>query len=174
MTRFRLTTYSTFLTVGTTMPVNLTSPTPSARPLPGAPSQPRKKPEHLPQGIKAEAARHDRIALEMRQEKNQRSGLTSSSATIWPLPYSPPSSEIWVMRSNISIGGKRQLGVARTEQFAPAAGEQIIVKKTRFPFGHLVPLSRSADSSADTATSFLTYRSAGFKAGRFGHQNTAF
>src|SRR5229473_1200340 len=37
--------------------------------------------------------------------KNQRSEFTSSSARITPLPYSPPVSEIWLMRSNISIGG---------------------------------------------------------------------
>ena len=41
----------------------------------------------------------------LQQPKNQRSGFTSSSARTMPLPYSPPVSEISVMRSNISIGG---------------------------------------------------------------------
>ena len=39
------------------------------------------------------------------QPKNHRSGFTSSSARIRPLPNSPPFSEISLMRSNISIGG---------------------------------------------------------------------
>ena len=39
------------------------------------------------------------------QSKNQRSGLISNSAITWPLPCSPPSSEISVMRSIINIGG---------------------------------------------------------------------
>ena len=39
------------------------------------------------------------------QAKNHRSGLISNSATAWPLPWLPPSSAIWLIRSNISIGG---------------------------------------------------------------------
>lgn len=39
------------------------------------------------------------------QGKNQRSGRTSSSARMKPLPLGPPVSEISVMRSNISMGG---------------------------------------------------------------------
>ena len=138
MTRFRLTTYSTFLTVGTTMPVNLTSPTPSARPLPGAPSQPRKKPSICQS---ASSPRQPGITGSpwKWQEKNHRSGLTSSSATIWPLPCSPPVSEIWVMRSNISIGGSGKLRITGAEQVAARTGNEILVKEMRFPFGHHCP-----------------------------------
>ncbi len=39
------------------------------------------------------------------QAKNQRSGLTSSSARIFPSPWAPPSASMCVMRSNISMGG---------------------------------------------------------------------
>ena len=39
------------------------------------------------------------------QGKNQRSGLSSSTARTRPLPYSPPASAISEMRSNMSMGG---------------------------------------------------------------------
>ena len=41
-----------------------------------------------------------------------------------PLPYLPPSEVMVTMRSIISIGGGRKLGVAVTEHLAPRAGEQ--------------------------------------------------
>ena len=37
--------------------------------------------------------------------KNHRSGLMSNSARTWPLPCAPPSAEMSVIRSIISIGG---------------------------------------------------------------------
>src|SRR4029450_10126911 len=61
--------------------------------------------EQLPQRIKAQAARHDRIAFEG-GGKNRVAGLISSTARTSPLPYSPPASAISEMRSNMSMGGK--------------------------------------------------------------------
>ena len=46
--------------------------------------------------------------------------MTSSSASISPLPALPPLSVILVMRSNISIGGSGSVRIARAEQFARA------------------------------------------------------
>ena len=39
------------------------------------------------------------------QAKNHRSGRTSSSASMRPRPWAPPSLSMCVMRSNISMGG---------------------------------------------------------------------
>ena len=60
---------STFLTSGSTWPVNLTSPTPSARPRPWRAEPAEEEADHLPQRVEAEAARHHRIALEVAGEE---------------------------------------------------------------------------------------------------------
>ena len=61
------------------------------------------------------------------QAKNQRSGLTSSSARTRPLPCAPPVSAISEMRSNISIGGSGNCALPGAEQFAAPAGQQLLV-----------------------------------------------
>ncbi len=54
--------------------------------------------------------------------------MISSSAMTWPLPKSPPSRLISVMRSIISMGGAGELGIARTEIAALARPKQILLR----------------------------------------------
>src|SRR5215469_13469874 len=86
------------------MPVNFTSSTPNARPRPKPPIQPRKKPTICQSASKPRQPGITGSPWKWHL-KNQRLGLTSNSATTSPLPLSPPSSVIEVMRSNISMGG---------------------------------------------------------------------
>ena len=78
------------------------------------------------------------------QPKNQRSGFTSSSARIRPLPYSPPVSEISLMRSNISIGGSGNCALPGPNSLAAAAGQQILVFVTAAPIQHRASLSQKS------------------------------
>jgi len=79
-------------------------PTPSARPRPSSPCQTRWKPTSC---HNASSPRQPGMTGSPSKwhSKNQRSGLISSSAVSSPLPYLPPSSEICVMRSSISMFG---------------------------------------------------------------------
>ena len=90
-----------------TMPVNFTSPTPSARPLPGAPSQPRKKPVSCHSASRPRQPGMTGSPLKWQAHSQSSVGLPAilSSATIWPLPWAPPASEMLEMRSNMSMGG---------------------------------------------------------------------
>src|SRR5215470_8349453 len=99
----------TCFTVGSTCAENLISPIPSARPLPGEPSQPRKKPSNCHSASRPRQPGITGSPLKW-QGKNQRSGLSSSTARAKPLPYSPPTSAISEIRSNISIGGNGSCG----------------------------------------------------------------
>ncbi len=90
---------------------------------------------HLPERVEAEAAGHHRIALEVALEEPEV-GLTSSSARTWPLPWRRRSSSIWVMRSNISMGGKRQLRIAGAEQLAAPAGQKLVIAVCVLAFRH--------------------------------------
>ena len=104
MMRFRSRWNFSSRAVGRTWPMNLTSPTDSARPDPGPPSQPSVNPRSC---HRASMPRQPGMTGSSSKWhwKNQRSGLMSNSASTSPLPLAPPSSEMWVMRSNISIGG---------------------------------------------------------------------
>ncbi len=106
ITRFKSTTYSTFLTVGSTIPVNFTSPTPSARPRP-APQPAQEKSSQLPQGIEPKTSRHHRIAFEMALEEPIEPLVPRDRqlGNDLPLPCAPPSSDMWGIWSNINIGG---------------------------------------------------------------------
>src|SRR6185437_8647221 len=101
--------YTTFFMVGSTWPENLISPMPSARPRPEEPSQPRKKPSICHSASRPRQPGMTGSPLKW-QGKNQRSGLSSSTARTRPLPYSPPTSAMSEMRSNISIGGSGSCG----------------------------------------------------------------
>ena len=64
------------------------------------------------------------------QAKNQSvAGLPAilSSATIWPLPCAPPVSVMLANALEHQHRRQRQLGIARAEQLAAPAGEQILV-----------------------------------------------
>ena len=124
-TRFRSMPYSTSFAVGSTMPENLTSPTDSARPRPGAPSQPRKKPEHLPERVEAEAAGHHRIALEVAGEEPEVGLDVELGADLALAVLAAVLADLGDAVEH-QHRRQRQLGVARAEQLAPAAGEQAL------------------------------------------------
>src|SRR6056297_499035 len=87
------------------MPVSLTSPTPTAMPRPCQPRQPRLKPVSCQRP--SSPRQPGMIGLPGKwHSKNQRSGWMSNSATTWPLPCAPPSAEMSVILSIISIGGR--------------------------------------------------------------------
>ena len=91
--------------VGSTMPENLTSPTPSARPLPGCTEPTQEEAEQLPQRVETEAARHDRIALEMAGEEPEFGLRRRARPRSGPCRARRPLPRHAMMRSNISIGG---------------------------------------------------------------------
>ena len=61
--------------------------------------------DQLPHGVQPQASRHDRVALEMAGKKPQV-GLDVELGHDLPRPCAPPSLSMWVMRSNISMGGR--------------------------------------------------------------------
>ena len=90
----------------------------------------------LPQRVEAEAARHHGIPDEMAgKEPEVRADVEFGHDMA--LPSGPPSSEIAVIRSNISIGGAEKLGIARAEHLAPRAGQQALVVDAARPIGHV-------------------------------------
>ena len=129
--------YSTSFTSLVTWPRDLISP-PSARPRPGEPPQPRKKPV-----ICHSASRPRQPGITGSPSKwhlkNQRSGLTSSSARTWPRPNAPPLSSICGDAVEHQHRRKRQLGIAGAEELAPAAGQQCIVVVGMRSIRHAVP-----------------------------------
>jgi len=63
-------------------------------------------------------------------EKPQIGMHTSNSAVISPLSWLPPRSEMWVMRSNISMGGSGKRALPWAEKLALSAGQEAGQVKT--------------------------------------------
>src|SRR6202167_4731482 len=134
-----------FFIDGSTCPENLISPMPSARPRPGEPSQPRKKPTICQSASRPRQPGITGSPLKW-QGKNQRSGLRSSTARTRPLPYSPPTSAISEMPSNISIGGSGSCGPSTKSSPRPQASRSSYSKLDRRSciFGSAPPLPATA------------------------------
>ena len=99
-------------------------------PCPAAPSQPRKKPSICHSASRPRQPGITGSPLKWHR-KNQRSGLTSSSARTSPLPCSPPVLGDLGDPVEHQHRRQRQLRVALAEQFAAPAGEQVLVVEAR-------------------------------------------
>ena len=141
ITRLMSMLYTTLRTFGSTWPENFSSPSPSARPRPSPPIQPRIEADHLPHRIQAEAARHDRIVLEMAAEEPEirlhiEFGADQALAVF--------AAGLGDFRDAVEHQHRRQrqLGIAGAEHLAAAAGQQILVFITVAPIQHRIqPLS---------------------------------
>jgi hypothetical protein len=94
----------------------------------------KKEADELPHRIKAKTAGHHGIVLKWHL-KNQRSGLISRSA--WNLAFAEQAAHIANARDAVEHQHRwqRQLGIARSEQFAPRAGKKRL--KIERSFAHL-------------------------------------
>jgi hypothetical protein len=112
------------------MPVNLTSPVESARPLPA-----EEEAGELPHGIEAEAAWHDRIADEMAGEEPEVAMDIEFGAGKSLVEFAAGLADLGdaVEHQHGRIG---KLSIARAEQFAAGAGEQLLIIVAGFSCGH--------------------------------------
>ena len=85
-----------------------------------------EEPGHLPQGVEAEATRHDRIALEMDAEEPEVRVDVELGAN---LAAAVAAASVVDLGDTVEHehGRKRQLRVSGAEQFAAPAGEQLLV-----------------------------------------------
>ena len=129
-TRLTSTPYSTSRAVGRTMPENF-SFAERQRPAAAGLAEPaQEEAQHLPQRIEAEAAGHHRIALEMASEEPEVRLDVEFGAH---LPLAVLAALVADRGDAVEHehGRERQLGIARTEKLAAAAGEQLLVIKAR-------------------------------------------
>ena len=141
ITRLMSMLYTTLLTFGSTWPANFSSPDADRPAAARAPSQPRKKPTICHSASRPRQPGMTGSPLKW-QAKNHRSGFTSSSARTRPLPYSPPVSDISVMRSNISIGGNGSWALPGPNSSPAAAGQKILIFVTAAAIQHRISLSQ--------------------------------
>src|SRR5262249_15981718 len=100
-------------------------------PLSGSTEPAEKEAQHLPQGINAEAARHDRNPEEMATEKPKvRLDIEFGDN----LAFAKFTAILRYMRDAIEHqhGRQRQLGIAGAEEFAAGTGQKIIEQVMRF------------------------------------------
>ena len=130
MTRLRSTTYSTFLTARRHHAGELDLADAERAALARRAEPAEEEAGQLPQRVEAEAARHHRIAVEMAGEEPQVGLDIEFGHDSQPLPCSPPVSEMCGDAVEHQHRRQRQLGVARAEQLAAPAGQQLLVNET--------------------------------------------
>ena len=135
MTRLSVTTYSIFLTLGMHHAGKLDLADAKRAALAGGAKPAEEEADELPERIEPQAARHDRIALEMAGEEPQI-GLHIEFSDDLALAVFTPG--IGNMRDAVEHqhGRQGQLRIAGPEQFTAGASQQILVEKLRFPFRH--------------------------------------
>ena len=129
----------TFLTVGSTWPENFSSPRPERAALAGRAEPAEEEAEQLPQRIEAEAAGHHRIALEVAGEEPEV-GLEIEHGAHQALAVFAAGFRDLGNAVEHQHRRQRQLGIAGPEQFAAAAGQQILVAEACAPVLHPHPI----------------------------------
>jgi len=98
-------------------------------PTAGLPQPAQEETRHLPQRIEPEAARHDRIALEV-AAKEPEVGLDVEFSYDLAKPGSPTILGDFGDPIEHQHGWQRQLGIPRTEKLSTAAGQKILIAVT--------------------------------------------
>ena len=110
------------------------------RPSPARRAEPaEEEAEQLPQRIEAQAARHDRIAFEMAGEEPEVGLEIEHGAHQAFAVFAAGLGDLGDAVEH-QHGRQRQLGIAGAEQFAAAAGQQVLVAEAAAPVRHSGPV----------------------------------